>query len=313
MKELFKSAAVIIAAFFAMLQFSLAQSPSDAYQTESFETGSSPEVNIRTSGGKIAVHGHDENSVTVEMYVQRRGDYLSPSDTDLSDYEIEISQHGNVIVASASSEKSNGGWFNWFRSDSGLSISFVVKVPNGAEVNGRTSGGPVSAENLLNNTTLRTSGGSVTVRGVQGISNFRTSGGSITLEDVHGEVVARTSGGSVRVSNISGEVDLRTSGGGITIEQSRAKLSARTSGGSIRADLLELNQDVHLRTSGGSITVAVPPIDHFSLDLSANRVNTEFRNFTGSMDRSNVKGKVGDGGPMIYARTSGGSITLNWL
>lgn len=311
MEKLFKSAAVIIAAFFAMLQFSFAQSPSDTYQTESFETGSSPEINIRTSGGRIAVHGHDENSVTVEMYVQRRGEYLSPSDTDLSDFKISIEQDGNRITATA--EKENGGWFNWFRSDSGLSISFIVKAPHGSKVDGKTSGGPVLAENLSNNTNLRTSGGPVTARNVSGISDFRTSGGSITLEDVHGEVDARTSGGSVRVSNVSGTANLRTSGGGITIQQSKAKLSARTSGGSIRAELLELNDGVDLRTSGGSITVSVPPVDHFDLDLSGSRVNTEFRNFSGSMDRSNVKGKVGDGGPMIYARTSGGSITLNWL
>ncbi len=311
MKDFYKSVLIIIAAFLAMLQVMFAQSASDAYQIESFETGSSPEINIRTSGGKIEVRGHDENTVTVEMYVQRRGTYLSPSDTDLSDYDITIKQDGNKVIASA--ERDNGGWFNWFRSDSGLSISFVIKAPQGSEVEGRTSGGSVLAENLKNSTALRTSGGSVTVRGVDGTSEFRTSGGSITLEDVHGEVDARTSGGRVRASNISGNANLRTSGGGITIEQSRATLTARTSGGSINAELLELNERVELRTSGGSITVSVPPIDHFDLDLSANRVNTEFRNFTGTMDRSNVKGKVGDGGPMIFARTSGGSITLTWL
>ena len=244
------------------------------------------------------------------MIVRRGNRTLSPSDFDLDDFEIDISQDGNTVTASA--ERKNSGIGGWFSSGNNVSISFVVQGPTGSFMNGRTSGGSVTAKNFTNDVSLRTSGGSVTAESIRGNTDLRTSGGSITLSDVHGTVNGRTSGGSIRVDGLTGPADLRTSGGSIRLENVKGRITARTSGGSIRARLTEFNEDLILRTSGGSITVDMPETDNFEMDLSGNRVNVQLRNFTGSSERDKVEGTIGKGGPILAARTSGGSVTVNY-
>jgi len=298
---------VSILTFFGSLN---AQNIDDSYSTDIFNTGNSPSIEIETSGGSILAEGHSDNEVRVYMIVRRGNRTLSPSDYDLDDYEIDISQDGNTITARADRKKSGIG--GWFSSNKNVSISFVVHAPTGSNVDGITSGGSVTARNFNNNVNLRTSGGSVTAESIRGSVDLRTSGGSINLNDIQGSVSGRTSGGAIRADGISGSADMRTSGGSIRLDNISGDVEARTSGGNIRAALINFTKDVELRTSGGNITVDMPAIDNFALDLSGNRVNVELRNFTGSSERNSVEGVIGNGGPMLTARTSGGSVTVNY-
>jgi DUF4097 and DUF4098 domain-containing protein YvlB len=286
-----------------------AQSSSDAYRTEVFRSGESPDVEIRTSGGFIEVVGHDDNTVRVEMFVKRGNRYLSTSDTDLSDFEIDISQEGGRVIALARSEAS--GW-NWFGSDRKPSISFRVMVPEMAAVDGRTSGGSVTAANLMNGADLRTSGGRIQLDRAAGLIDLRTSGGSISLTDASGTINARTSGGAIRAENSSGRIELRTSGGSIRVLNVAGSISARTSGGSIRAELTELREMLDVRTSGGNISLKIPGPAAYDLDLRGNRVNIDLVEFTGNTSRDRITGSMKGGGIAINARTSGGSVTVEF-
>lgn len=286
-----------------------AQDSDRAYRIETFNTSSSPSVNVSTSGGSINVIGQNSSEVRVEMYVRRNGRYLDPSDTDLSDFDIEIDSNGSTVYAEAKRKRS--GW-NLFGSNRNLSISFVVYAPENSTVSGNTSGGSVSAEHIVNNLSLRTSGGSVSVNDVAGEIDLRTSGGSINIENANGRIDGRTSGGSVSARNVSGSAELRTSGGSIRLENISAKMSARTSGGSIRGEFLTFDNDIDLQTSGGNIEINLPEVSDFNIDLRGQRVNTELRNFTGEFERDHVEGRIGRGGPMLTARTSGGSVNLRY-
>lgn len=89
-------------------------------------------------------------------------------------------------------------------------------------------------------------------------------------------------------------------------------MSARTSGGSIRADFLTFVDDIDLQTSGGSISIDIQNASDFDVDLRGNRVNTKLRNFTGEFERDHIEGRIGNGGPKLTARTSGGSVNLEY-
>jgi len=310
MEKVKKFMLCLFAMIFAFISSLTGQSGDDSYRSELFQVQEAPSVQIETSGGSIQVTGHSENEVRVDMIVRRGSRILSPSDTDLSDFDIEISKDGNSVLASAKRKSSATG--GWFGSRNNISISFVVHTPETSIVNGRTSGGSVEAKNLANTLSLRTSGGSVKAERIHADADLRTSGGTITLNDIHGNISARTSGGSIRVNNLTGPADLRTSGGSINLEEARGSISARTSGGSIRAKLSEFSDDLDFRTSGGSINIDIPTSDHFELDLTGSRVNVDLRNFTGRSERNRVSGTIGDGGPKISARTSGGSVNLNY-
>ena len=310
MEKITKFLVCVFATIIAFIGSLNAQNIDDAYRSDVFTTSDNPNIEIATSGGSILAEGHSNDEVRVYMIVRRGSRTLSPSDFDLDDFEINISQSGNTVTAHA--KRKNQGIGGWFSSNNNVSISFVVHAPAGSYVDGRTSGGSVTARNFSNNVNLRTSGGSVTAEAIRGNVDLRTSGGSINLSAVDGTINGRTSGGSIRAEGLNGPADLRTSGGSIRLDGVRGAISARTSGGSIRADLTEFNDDLDLRTSGGSITVNMPNVDNFEMDLSGNRVNVELRNFTGSSERDRVEGRVGNGGPMLAARTSGGSVNVNY-
>lgn len=297
---------VVVLSFFCSAE---AQDSDRAYRIETFNTSLSPSVNISTSGGSIDVIGKMDDEVRVEMYVRRNGRYLDPSDTDLSDFEINIDSNGSTVYAEA--RKKRSGW-NLFGSNRNVSISFVVYTPENSTVSGQTSGGSVSAQRITKNLSLRTSGGSVRAKDVEGEIDLRTSGGSVSVENASGRIDGRTSGGSVSARNISGFAELRTSGGSIRLDEIDAKISARTSGGSIRADFLTFNDDIDLQTSGGNIEINLPEVFDFNIDLKGQRVNTRLRNFSGEFERDHVEGRIGNGGPLLTARTSGGSVRLNY-
>lgn len=281
-----------------------AQQSEDAYRVEKFNVNGPVSLEVSTSGGNIKVVGTDSREVTVEMYVRRRGNYIKPGRADLSSYEIEILQDGNTVTAIARKEN-----IKWNRD---YTISFVVHAPTETRTRLGTSGGSVTALNLNGTQELRTSGGRITVEGINGDMVLRTSGGRISINDVRGDVEARTSGGAIRAESIIGATLLQTSGGSIQATGISGSLEARTSGGGITAELLSPDEFVDLRTSGGSINIKIPRKMGYELDLKGNRVNVELNNFSGRTERGRITGTIDGGGTKVSARTSGGSVNLDF-
>lgn len=288
------------------VQTGLAQSSSDVYRAEEFNVSGNVSLEVRTSGGSIKAIGSNDDKVRVEMYVRKRGRYIEPGEADLSKYEIEISESGNTVKAVA---ERKGSWMN----RDNYSISFIVYTPNETRSRLRTSGGSVSASNLTGTQELRTSGGSVNVEGIDGDMVLRTSGGSIGITDAQGNVEANTSGGTIRVKYLTGALDARTSGGSINLEQVAGNVEARTSGGSINAEIVSPADKIELRTSGGNIRIKVPQENGYDLDLDANRVYVELINFNGRAEKDRIVGDFNGGGTKIEAKTSGGSVRIEYL
>lgn len=298
----------LLALMLLAVQTGFAQTGADAYQTESFKVSGAVSLEVQTSGGSIEVAGSNENEVLVEMYVRRRGKYVKAGEADLDDYEISITQNGNTVKAVAE-RRSNGRW-NW---NNGYSISFKVYTPRETRSRLKTSGGSLTAKNLKGSQELRTSGGSITTEAIQGQMMLRTSGGSISIKDVQGDAEARTSGGTIRADVMVGNLNANTSGGSIRLAGIEGNVEAKTSGGSIHAEIIAPDEIIDLRTSGGSIRITVPDSQGYDLDLDANRVHAELINFNGRAERDEIRGTFNGGGTLLKAKTSGGSIRLDYL
>ena len=67
-----------------------------------------------------------------------------------------------------------------------------------------------------------------------------------------------------------------------------------------------------LKTSGGNVNITVPKGLGLNLDLHGSRVRTQLENFSGSMKDDDVEGTINGGGPMLSARTSGGSVRVSF-
>ncbi len=302
-------AALLMAAFLLSTGLHVyAQSSSDAYLINNFNVSGDVNLQVETSGGSISVIGSNQDEVVVEMYVRKKGDYVEKGEADLDDYEIDISKDGNTIRAIVD-RKNKRGW-NW---NSSYSISFVVYTPRETRTRLRTSGGSLTAKNMDGTQELRTSGGSITTEGIRGEMVLKTSGGSINMTEIQGNVEANTSGGTIRAETLVGNLDARTSGGSIRLKGMQGNIDARTSGGSITAEVLAPAEYIELRTSGGSITVTVPEENGYNLDLDGNRVYVKLNNFSGQAEKDEISGVMNGGGTLIEAKTSGGSVRVEYL
>ncbi|MGN8225462.1 DUF4097 family beta strand repeat-containing protein [Gracilimonas sp. BCB1] len=308
LNKLMLSGALVAGLFLATAQSVFAQSSDEAYRVEEFDVSGQVSLEVRTSGGSISVLGSNEDEVVVEMYVRKRGDYVEPGEADLDDYEIEIAQDGNKVRAIV--ERRSGGW-NW--NNNGYSISFVVYAPEETRTRLKTSGGSLTVRNLSGSQELKTSGGSITTEGIRGTMVLKTSGGSINMREVQGDVEANTSGGTIRAETLVGNLDAKTSGGSIRLAGIEGNVEAKTSGGSINAEILAPSDYIELKTSGGSITIRVPQENGYNLDLDGNRVYVDLNNFSGQAEKDEISGTMNGGGTLIEAKTSGGSVRLEYL
>ena len=73
----------------------------NVYSTPRFNAVSGESLEVSTSGGSITVTGSGNDEAVIKMFVRRSGRYLQASDTDLSNFEIQIEKSGNKVIASA--------------------------------------------------------------------------------------------------------------------------------------------------------------------------------------------------------------------
>jgi DUF4097 and DUF4098 domain-containing protein YvlB len=120
----------------------------------------------------------------------------------------------------------------------------------------------------------------------------------------------------VHVRNVTGKAVVGTSGGGIEVTDVQGAIEASTSGGSIQASLpSQPPGDCTLKTSGGSITISLSEQVRLNVDArtSGGRVVTDLPVVSlvqGEQKRNVLQGKINDGGPLLTAHTSGGSVHL---
>ncbi|HEX6982050.1 MAG TPA: DUF4097 family beta strand repeat-containing protein [Balneolaceae bacterium] len=281
----------------------------DPYRVETFTLDGAGSLNVETSGGFITVEGSSGNTVRVEMYVQKDGQELNPQDTDLENWDIEISQSGNAINVIA--ERKDSNWSFW-GSNNHASVSFVIYTPDEMSTDLNTSGGHIKVYNLKGDQNVSTSGGHIELANLEGTVEARTSGGHIEIENIQGNLDVRTSGGHISAHHVDGNLKARTSGGHIELAGISGTIEASTSGGSIEADLQSVGQFVELKTSGGNINITIPEDIGLDLNLSGSYISTNLNNFSGEIERDEVEGMLNGGGHKITARTSGGIVSLSF-
>lgn len=291
------------------LAHSYAQNQEEPYRVETYEIDAPGELAVNTSGGHITVEGSASNSVRVEMYVSKNGRNLLPPDIDLDKWDIDISQSASTVKAIAKRQGNN----NWnFGKNNDVSISFVVYTPREMSTELKTSGGHIDVKGLSGNHNVATSGGHLELANLKGTIEAKTSGGHIEIADIQGDLQAKTSGGHIDVRNSEGKLAVKTSGGHIDLANVNGSIEAKTSGGSISADLTSVGQFVDLKTSGGNVNISLPSGIGLDLNLRGSYVSTALKDFSGEIERDEVEGKLNGGGPMISARTSGGTISLSF-
>jgi DUF4097 and DUF4098 domain-containing protein YvlB len=278
------------------------------------------EVRIVTGGTGVAV----------EVIRKARG---RRAEERLREHKIDFQQNGNDVVIGSDFDDDRD--WNWLRWSDDYEVQWNIRIPDRYNVEVKTSGGGIETDDIGGTLDARTSGGGIRTGRLSGRANLRssgggirieggtsdivahTSGGSIEIGDTTGPVEAKTSGGSITLARIGGKVYARTSGGGIRIEDAMGSVDASTSGGSITARLSRQPEgDSRLATSGGSVSVSLATGLDLELDAKASGggVTSDVPiTVQGTIDDDSLQGRIGNGGPKLVLRTSGGGIRVKGL
>jgi hypothetical protein len=324
-----------------------AQSGKQAFLTKTLSGLAINSAKVMASGGSISVTGVDESQARLEVFVtsNNNGELSRDELQQRLDkyYTLDISTNNNQLIASVKQKNMNN--VDWKKS---VNVSFKIYLPINVTTDLETSGGSISLSNLNGTHTFKTSGGSIYVDNVKGkmkgkgsggsitIQNssnnidlvtsggsirakectgnitLRTSGGSVDLDGLDGTIDAETSGGSIDADNIKGDLTASTSGGSIKLSNIYSSVNAETSGGGIEAAINETTKSVKLRNSGGSIGLKLPANKGFDLDLAADKINIDLKNFNGSVDERNIEGKLNGGGTLIDVHANSGRINVSF-
>ncbi len=126
---------------------------------------------------------------------------------------------------------------------------------------------------------IHSTNGKLYLEGCRGFLKLFTTNGKITAENIQGTVDARTTNGSIKVvmEEMLPEEDLRL----------------RTTNGSIRLYLpSDVNAVLDAKTTNGSIRCELPLTERYS------------------GNKKHLQGKINEGGPLIYLKTTNGSIKV---
>jgi len=232
-------------------------------------------VQVRLTGGRIAVGAGEPGTVRVRLRQRIAADSEAEADRVLADYEITLIQEGDEVrvVARPKNRDRLSRWSNRVQVSAALTAPADVRLD------------------------LETSGGGIAVRGNR-----------------QAALRAATSGGGIEVDGGAGDLVLDTSGGGITVGRALGVLSADTSGGGITVGYVGAQaRQVDLDTSGGGIRVGVDPVASLALSASTSGggVRIDGLPFTAqAMSRSRAHGTINGGTGRLRAETSGGGIVI---
>lgn len=143
--------------------------------------------------------------------------------------------------------------------------------------------------------------GHINVSGVSGQAKVDTGDGAIEVRDFNGSVRAHTGDGHLTIDGVLTEVDLRSGDGHIDFTaRPGSKITSswliHTSDGRVEARIpQDFAAELYAHTGDGHITLDVPVT------------------INGSMERSNIRGKMNGGGPLLEISTGDGSIRVGKL
>jgi hypothetical protein len=162
-----------------------------------------------------------------------------------------------------------------------VSVDFDLSVPDSLAVTAVTS-----------------DNGDVDVTGVTGDGTYETTNGDVTVADVDGSVTAVSKNGDAEVT------DPARLGG------------ARSTNGDVEADAPALDGDTRCATTNGDVTVAVPDDLDATVDLRTENGDAEIDGATVTVEQSGdrrIRGRLGEGGPLLELRSTNGDVTLTDL
>lgn len=269
---------------------------------ESFPVSNVKLMNLDLGFGNINIVGGDTKDAEITLRATGNVD-------DPATFSKKLHIQKKLDAPNATFEVQSSG--NSDLSDQ-VNLEATLTIPKHIQINAKTSGGHISANNLINNQQLKTSGGHISLDEIAGKTDAETDGGHISGDQLSGDITLSTGGGHIQVNHFQGSLTAKTAGGHIEIQDGRGHVTAKTSGGNISASMSQVNGPLKFTTSAGNITLFLPKDIAAQLDASGSTVDlSNAFNFEGTKNKGHITGRINDGSTPLVVDCGYGNVNIN--
>lgn len=244
------------------------------------------DLHVQTADGAVSITSADQNEIYVHVSTTR---YTIGS----GGVSIDQSQNGNSVDIRVRTPHFHWGFFG-----TGGTVHVDVRVPRNLNLDVNTGDGNVNAQPVAGNIRIVTGDGNIDANGL------------------HGTVYLHSGDGRIDSSGMDGALQVDTGDGHIAIDGRFDSLRAQTGDGSIDASAAagsKIGEGWSLHSGDGRITLRVPSDLNAELDAHTGDGSISWDvplTFTGTVNRSYVRGKMNQGGPLLKLSSGDGSIHI---
>ncbi|MGA8027097.1 MAG: hypothetical protein WB992_08115 [Bryobacteraceae bacterium] len=264
-------------------------------------------LDLNNTNGSVDIAGWDRDTIDVS------GTKFASTADQLRNVRIKVNVSGKDVSIASEAPNSSGFLHGSY------GVRYMIRVPREITL-GRveTTNGSVSVDDLHGGGRLGSTNGRISMARDTGDYEVRTTNGSVEFDGCAGAERAETTNGSVRGRLSEGAIEARSTNGSIdlTIDKPRndEPIRASTVNGGINLTLAAFEgNSVNAETTHGSITLRLPPKADARLTAQStlSTVTSEISlSSTEEMSKHHLTGRLGNGGPLISATTTTGSIRI---
>jgi DUF4097 and DUF4098 domain-containing protein YvlB len=161
-------------------------------------------------------------------------------------------------------------------------------------------------------TAVRTVSGDAFIAGITADCSVTTVSGRLTATGLDGEVRLKTVSGAIEVQGLSGTLDTNTVSGEVVVAGAEpSSVVSRSVSGAVTLDLRAV-AEVQCTTVSGEVAVRLPADADADLEVStvSGALDVAFPTDGLEVSRRRIRGRIGDGGPVVSVRTTSGNVAL---
>lgn len=263
---------ISILLFTAIIAVCSAQSQEYSF-SEKYNVEVPEQLSVDLEDGNISVYSSDEPDIRVNFIAKINKEIIKIDRVELEKhFTLEITQTQNSIRILSRPTQMERNK-KWSQR---IILSFELMVPNTISCNLHAVDGNIIVKDLQANQKCKVVDGNIHLSSLKGIVSATTTDGNVSFKDIEGELTAFSFDG-----NMSGSISV-------------------------------LTENISVRTNDGDIKVTLPKGQGLNLDLQGDEIDTNFKNFNGTIGDEYIKGELKGGGISVIISTSDGDISLDF-
>lgn len=275
---------------------------------KTYSVGNHADVRIHADESSVRVIT-DEASNKVEFRVRTEGTRVALQIG--GQVQVDSHQSGDEVELSVKVAHSFTVGFN------DRSIKTEVHMPQNADLLIDTHDGAVEVSAVNGHVSIHTKDGSIKAGQLSGQIELMSDDGGITADALMGDTKIHTSDGSIGVRGVDGKLDAFSKDGAIRADGRFDSLTIKSGDGTVtahadRGSKMQSAWNVH--TGDGSVHLSLPSDLQANLDINANdgHINVDLPvTVQGYHSKSQLRGTLNGGGPLLTVRSGDGSIRID--